>query len=298
MSSSSRPKELTLAIGGIAISMRGHGSAICDWPDPLLYQDFRSRRAPEVELEVHCGELPDLEEDEVVFDGEDNHWRLYRSGGRLVLETFEVRTGERRHVGVLRPDFGSGEIYVTPEVDGDNCWSMRKLMRPLGELLVVNRLATGRGVMLHASGVVDRGKGLVFVGPSESGKTTMASLWERSRRATVLSDERVIIRKHGDGFRAYGTPWPGSLLSLSADPVPLNNVFLISHAKENSVRCDEPAALVGDLLSQAFLPFWDQEALARVLATCEELVTAVDARRLGFVNDDSIITFIRGLDES
>lgn len=297
MPSALMPNELRLAIGGMGILLRWRGSHIADWSH-RFYQDFVSSNRPEVTLDVHCGDLPDCREEELLFDGVENHWRLYGSNGCCVIETFDRRSREKCQVALMTPDFSSGDVHVRPNDKRDSVWSLANVMQPLGELLVVNRLSRRQGLLIHGSAIDDRGKGLAFIGPSGSGKTTMVRLWRRRKHVTVLNDERIILRKHDDGFWAYGTPWPGMISDLSSGGVPLTKVFLISHANENSIIPARATSLVSDLLSQAFLPFWDGTALATSLAFCEELIEGVRCHRLGFVKDRQVVEFIRGLDEN
>ena len=80
-------------------------------------------------------------------------------------------------VGSFSPDFHSCDIF-TSESDQEPGKFIFPLSYPLGELLMTNLLGTGYGVMLHSSGVVDAGHGMVFAGVSGAGKTTTAHLWE------------------------------------------------------------------------------------------------------------------------
>ena len=57
---------------------------------------------------------------------------------------------------------------------------------------------------VHASGVVHKEKGILFIGHSGAGKSTVARLSSPRR---VLSDECILIKKDGDAFTAYGTPF-------------------------------------------------------------------------------------------
>ena len=79
---------------------------------------------------------------------------------------------------------------------------------PLDELLIINLLAQGRGVEVHAAGVIDpEGCGHLFLGQSGGGKTTISRLWQGVERAEILSDEdRIILRKEAGRIWMYGTP--------------------------------------------------------------------------------------------
>jgi hypothetical protein len=68
---------------------------------------------------------------------------------------------------------------------------------------------------VHASAVECGGRGILFSGPSESGKSTMAYACAR-RGFRVVSDDVVYLRDEGNTLSAWGRPWrlrlmPGAL---------------------------------------------------------------------------------------
>lgn len=63
------------------------------------------------------------------------------------------------------------------------------------------------GFLLHASGVISRGKGYIFTGVSGAGKTTVAE--ESKLCGMVLSDEIVAVKKAGGCWKLFGTPFMG-----------------------------------------------------------------------------------------
>src|SRR5271169_6137240 len=70
---------------------------------------------------------------------------------------------------------------------------------PLDELVMMHRLALGEGVEVHALGLSDKdGSGYLFLGHSGAGKSTTARLWMEQPGVQMLSDDRIIIRKHKD----------------------------------------------------------------------------------------------------
>lgn len=68
-------------------------------------------------------------------------------------------------------------------------------------------LSRERGFLLHASSAVRNGKAFLFTGPSGAGKTTIARLAPSD--VVVLSDEISYVRRVGDGYVAFGTPFAG-----------------------------------------------------------------------------------------
>lgn len=293
-------RELRLQIGGIGISIKWHGSQIIDWPHPH-YQDFLYEERTEVNLKVHCGNLPAYPQHELIFDGEETgYWKLYRNNSGYVIETYDTLTHKKDKACFMKSDFSSGDVYVDSQSDrmryptkipSKYCaWSLPSLMQPLGQLLLVNILAKGQGIMVHGLGISDRGKGVAFVGGSGGGKSTLAGFWKDRERVDILSDEHIIIRKHGGQFWLYGTPWPGMAMATSSKKVRLEKIFLIGHSLENRISAQATLSGIFPLL---FLPFWDKQGLNSVLGFCEDLLSTIECRKLGFVKDKSVVEFVR-----
>jgi len=59
------------------------------------------------------------------------------------------------------------------------------------------------------------------------------------------------------------------------------------------VIADTRLTLYGLLFQQLFLPFWHDEALGFAVNFAHELITAVPACRLAFVNDRTAVEFLR-----
>lgn len=215
--------NLRLGIGGIVISVTSDGSNL-DFEANDDRRPFVTSGRPEVILQVHCGTLPEYKLGKTLFDT-GVAWNLHQSNGRYVLKDCCT-------VAILGSDFKSGNIYIEPQE-----WAGRfPLGSRLNELLVINLLAKGRGIMVHACGVKDNRRGLLFVGTSQAGKSTMANLWKNREDVIILSDDRIIIRKVGGRFQIYGTPWHGNANVCSPERTPLEKIFFLRHAKQNSIK--------------------------------------------------------------
>jgi len=297
-------RELKLQIGGIGISINWDGSKMTDWPHPH-YQDFMYEGKTEVNLKIHCGNLPSYPQDKLIFDGEETGcWKLYRKNSRYVIETYDTLTHKKNKVCFVKPDFSSGDIYVDSQSYKPHqpskipssypVWSLPSLMQPLGQLLLINILARGGGTMVHGLGINDGGKGIAFVGGSGAGKSTLAGLWQDQERVDILSDEHIIIRKKNEQFWLYGTPWPGMAMAASSKKVGLEKLFFIGHFSENKILGQ---ASLSDLFPLLFLPFWDEIGLSKTMQFCEDLLRRMDCRRLGFSKDKGIVRFVREINQ-
>ena len=192
-----------------------------------VYEDFLSGEAPNLRITVR-DEIPDhvsLNEENLIFDSQ-MAWRLYRVNGEYVVSLFSSESKMIPYtIAMFNSDFTNGTIYFS--VDNCDPDSFRILSNPLtfplGEILMICILSRGRGLMVHACGIDDGGKGYLFTGNSAHGKTTMATLWRN--HSHILNDDRIIIRYQDKRFRMYGTPWHGDYRKVSSHGIPLDKSF-------------------------------------------------------------------------
>jgi len=152
-------------------------------------------------------------------------------------------------------------------------------------------LSRARGFLLHASSVVRNGRAYLFTGPSGAGKTTIARLAPGD--AVVLTDEISYVRRIGDRYMAYGTPFAGEF-SESGEPLsaPVAAVFGLAWASDPShERLTEGAAV--QMLMRNILFFAADPALTgHLLETACDFAGAVPAFRLAFAPDARVWTTI------
>ena len=301
---SPKPKELPieakvkgplkLSIGGLGLSLRWDEPREVNWPHPL-YEPFAGEESETIHLDIRFKGGPKLNGQKLIFDGE-HHWKLYQEDSRYLFEAFDPSTRSRNMISLLDEDFKQAEVYVDPGSSGSPPpWSLPRLMNPLGQWLLINRLAETGGVMVHALGIDDGGQGRVFVGPSGSGKSTLARFWGRRKGVRILSDENLILRRRGRRFYAYGTPWPGMAARISPHPVQIQQIFFIEHHPRHRLWEESGGMLASSLFAQLFLPRWNDRIIESGVTLCEQLVQEVDCRRLGFSKDPSVIDYVRQL---
>ena len=154
-------------------------------------------------------------------------------------------------------------------------------------------IARRGGLLVHGCGVVDRGKGYLFAGHADHGKSTIAKLW--GNKAEVLGDEIVAVIAEDGGCRIYGTPWHGDYPHVSYGGLPLEKIFFLRHSEKNFVTAVTGATAGSYLLARSFSPLWDREATAFALGAADRLVNQVPCYELGFLPDDRVVEFVRDL---
>jgi len=285
------PEQFNLSLGGLTISLI---------PDQTLGEfdlvkrtiDFRTLEAPEILLKVHCGWFPDLNGGEVFFDTAHT-WQMLRVEGSYVIKVCTPDLAPYQ-VGVFSPDFRSGDIYIASNEETPRRYIF-PLSYPMGELFLMNLLGTGYGILFHATGVIDQGKGYLFTGHGGAGKTTIARLWDGLTGVQVVNDDKVIVRKEAEEFRLYGTPWHGDGGMALPDSAPLSMVFILKQATKNYSKALHPVEVAGSLLARAFVPLWDDDKITYSLAFLDTLSQGIPCLELGFRPETSIVNFVRDL---
>jgi hypothetical protein len=149
------------------------------------------------------------------------------------------------------------------------------------------------GLMLHAAGLSDGDRGLVFAGSSGAGKSTLAALWGEQSGVRVLNDDRTILRKKDGRWWVYSVPGMGDLRAGSPRGARLEAAFDISHSRKDQARRSTEGEAATSLLRHISLPQYDSQTVSVSLALLEELVASVPVYQLGFVPDQSAVAFIR-----
>jgi hypothetical protein len=296
--------DLILSIGEICLALHA-GDLEWSFEPDSAYPPFVStelERPPDVRFSVFTDtDAPRVDLGTEVFaarhtpEQREPSWSLHRQAdGRwaLVVNVGGV-SAFRKRVALLEPDLSRGDLIVYPQEAQSLFFP---LMAPLDRVLVLNLLARRRGMMLHACGVDDGGKGIVFAGPSDAGKTTLARLWHKTPGVRVLGDEALVLREIGGEVRVYGTPWPGEAGLADPGGVPLHRLFFVQHAESNRMRGLDQSLKVRKLLSQTVLLPYDLEGSERIIDLSISLAEAVPMDELGFVPDGAIVDFVRGVD--
>ena len=112
-------------------------------------------------------------------------------------------------------------------------------------LMVLYALATAdQGtVLFHAAVVSKEGKGYMFLGPSGTGKSTHASLWQRYiARTALVNDDNPVVRiemtceTSGETCAVvYGSPWSGKTPCYRNVSYPLGGIVMLSQAPYNKI---------------------------------------------------------------
>ena len=238
-------------------------------------------------------------------DGGKLNWALFRRKNQYLLKQYIPRN---RQLIVLNSSFDRGIIYLLSKKNNTNfkwskennlTWKIEDIIYDALQIILINYLSQRDSIFLHAIGLKDVDKkGVLFVGPTRSGKSTMARLWHKFSRALILNDDRIILRKFDGRFFIYGSPWHGNFsdyLASKQERARLKQLFFIHHNPKNLAASTTGTEAFNLLYPNTLAAFWDKSALEKSFIFCQELIEKVPCFRLGFKNDKGIIEFARKL---
>jgi hypothetical protein len=193
---------------------------------------------------------------------------------------------------------GSTEVLVRcapPLVDDGPPRTIRSPVHyPLDQILAMYLLGR-RGFIVHAAGMLVRGRGVALVGVSGAGKTTFSRLATGRAGWTPLSDDRLIVRVDGEEPRVYGTPWPGEGEIAAGDSGGLRALLFLEQGGTNGVREAAPAEALARLVKAASVPWYDEARVGDTLEACGRLVREVPAAVLTFAPDVGAVETVERL---
>ncbi len=109
----------------------------------------------------------------------------------------------------------------------------------------------------------------------------------------MLSDDRIILRRHGEQYWIYGTPWHGEAAFACAARAPLARIAFLRHGLHNALAPQRAARAMGHLFACSFPPFYHADALDFTLQFFHDVVRAVPCDDLIFLPDARVVTFLQ-----
>ena len=249
---------------------------------------------PDIDLAITVVEkLPNFSHGPLHFDACQGLWRLYEAGSGLLIESLDTATHRPCARALITKDFSHVDVWTRGEKTASVLgWVPMKVLNPIAEVCLLTKLAREGGLLLHSAGILSPTGGYIFTGASGAGKSTLSGFFD-TRGASVLSDERMIIRKSGDAFVIHGTPWVGSGAYAKNESGFLTELFCISHGPQHQIESLPPSELLARILPQCFLSHWDRTAMESTLAFLSDLITHIPCQRLAFAKHQDVVDYVQ-----
>lgn len=149
------------------------------------------------------------------------------------------------------------------------------------------RIRGDNSILIHSAAVVADGQGFLFVGPSESGKSTAAM---NSRDHHVLGDEMSLVEEGRDGLEVVGTLFNGTFKEKRPGRAPLAGVFILQQADRHALapigRAEAAAALSTEIVPPVGLDdVPDNTTVPAMIDTAADLLSRTEVCRLELLPD-------------
>jgi hypothetical protein len=218
----------------------------------------------------------DVELAQPAFIDPDADVRVTHRSGRWSLERGDFRAE-------WSPTSRTGRIRQSA-----NPYSIDAVLRIVHTLV----LARQGGFLMHSASAVRNGKAFLFTGVSGAGKTTISRLAPPD--ATLLTDEISYVRRQGDGYTAFGTPFTGELAKLGENvSAPIAALYLLAKGPENRIDPIPSGEAARSILANMLFFAEDEELVQCTFHSAFEFVSRVPVSRLTFVPDSRVWELIR-----
>jgi hypothetical protein len=293
---SSDPPErsLRLSIGGIRLGLTA-GDPGLNLAVPAVVRHFAVPGGEaDATARVAWGDLREPITGDRIFDS-GALWQLYHRDGNYIFRFTSPAFGPLPYKEArFNAEFTSGELSLH-RAYFDGSAPAYPLESPLCEIWMVNLLALGRGIEVHASGVQDSdGRGYLFLGNCGAGKSTMAGLFQRGGGAQILSEDRIILRFLDGRLWMYPTPWHSEVELASPVRTEVTRIFFLGRGSRNEMIPLRQSDAVSCLLARSFAPLYSHSGLDFTLAFLQKVTEAVPCAALPFVPDERVVEFLRG----
>ena len=144
-------------------------------------------------------------------------------------------------------------------------------------------------IQIHSSMIEYSGNGLLFLGPSGIGKTTMAELWNKYRGALIINGDMNFVQETDECFLGWGTPWHGSSPYCENTSVPIKALIVLKQAPENSIRELKDFEKVQLVSNNIIYPTWLEGGMELCLETLNHLLSALPVYELSCRPDEEAV---------
>ncbi len=251
--------SVVIAIGGVPVRINTTDASFLEMLQKRYAGFVSDEGSAELDFDVDLNPPAGIDREDV---------RVTQRAGRWLLERGDF-------LAEWEPAMRRGSIRQTA-----NPSSIDAVLRIVHTLV----LAKQGGFLLHSASAIRNGKAFLFAGVSGAGKTTISRLAPPD--ATLLTDEISYVRKQGDGYMAYGTPFTGELAKLGENAsAPVAALYLLAQGPENRI---EPVAVADagrELLANMLFFAEDPELVHWVFQAACDFVHRVPVRRLTFMPD-------------
>ncbi|MBQ6889619.1 MAG: hypothetical protein IJN53_01145 [Oscillospiraceae bacterium] len=183
------------------------------------------------------------------------HWAYLKNAYAVWAER------DRGHVCSFDP-----EIFNQPPMDADWFFGISGLQKAL---LHQNR------PILHASYVGWQNQAILFAAPSQTGKSTQASLWQQYAGADIINGDRVLLGKDQGRWYAYGYPNCGSSNICKNIHLPIRAIVILRQGQDNVIQPLTQGQISRNLVAGFALHRWQDKDIDLAFSLAQDIACQV-----------------------
>lgn len=172
-------------------------------------------------------------------------------------------------------------------------------MFPTDQILIARLLADRQACYLHSAAAIINGSGVLFVGHSETGKSTTTNFLidadkKNDIQVEILCDDRNIVRHLEDGWHVFGTWSHGDVPLVSSAGAPVKAILFIEQANENVIsHISDRKEIINRLLSCVIRSFITNDWWIKTLDIIQLIAQQVPCYVMRFDKSGAIVTEIK-----
>lgn len=252
----------------------------------------------EIRIDLKIGQKPDTGIWEKIFDSESS-WSMFRKDDTYCIALKPEGFNQAIWQVVVKPGFTDATVYCDKGMLNADEELHSPVCYPLDQILLMYILGSRQGLLLHAAGAVfGQGRGFLFPGKSGAGKSTLSHQIIANSEKSLLSDDRIIIRRHEQSFAAYGTPWPGEAGIAENRRTDLSAIFFLQQENACSIRKLHPKEAYKALFQTVSIPWYDREMMSNIMGFCEEIINNVPCYEFAFTPGKEAVTTLMDFNEA
>lgn len=225
-----------------------------------------------LEVEVVDGMIntdPDGEELGQFDCGGTNHgvYHLANNGYKFIISTLSNNIASAM---VTNADFSHCKISLFGS-EADKSFGLGNAMM----IAFAFAAAKYNTLLMHASVIMNNGKGYLFLGKSGTGKSTHTALWKKYiKDSELLNDDNPAIRVASDGqINVYGTPWSGKTPCYRNLRTEIGAIVRLEQFPTNIIQREIKIQAFASILSSCSAMIWDTSSYNKIIDTVEKVAS-------------------------
>jgi len=278
--------EIHLRLGGVSCSLSCRDAETSQKLEKIkrLYHNFLTQGPDDISVELSGTDNLSPEELNTALAGNKfiHEENIFQSTSQAVAGQYDLNrgfikiTGERN---LLNPDMECNHINQLLSLAYYTACKIKYNSDP-------------PAMIIHSCGILRSGQALLFIGPSEAGKTTIARLCGK-KDGEVINDEMLFVSRpdqEGIGFTVESGPFLGKFPSKRSLKAPLRYILQLKQGNKTGLRrIDRSEAylkFMRQIITPAYIGQKDKRAILSLMSEfSDEITRSVPVYELEFTLD-------------